>query len=260
MTRRQPKGIRTGGQFAEESHNEAGITLQRPDTGSLTVQDGPEHGIAWDTPEDHQRFLEAASFIAECTDEGSVTPCFTRYRPEDHLDSLVLDVDARQLTIQGAGTESPTISHGEEPMSFRMEAGNTAGKTEYEILGDLIERARHDAACQSAWRGGLDAFEEGRTCQVEDFNVRFAGGQRISTLSVRSGGRYWDIVQRGDGEPEVACDSVNAIAEGPGSLDEVAANFDPAHREGTGAARFKALLTEAAERAAEEPGYNPRRL
>lgn len=59
------------------------------------------------------------------------------------------------MILRHAGSKSPQIEYGDDEdgiWTFRSEPGNTALKTEHEILSDLVAGARHDAACQEAWR------------------------------------------------------------------------------------------------------------
>lgn len=261
---RQSKGIPTGGQFAPDVRSEPGVTITAPATPALAIQDGPEHNISWDTPEDQARFREAAAFIEEAGIEGTVAPLYTKYRPEDSLDALVLEIDGRRMTLHHAGSRHPEIGYGDDEndaWTFRMEAGDGAGKNEHEILADLVASARHDAACQEAWRGSGDTFEYGETAEVNDFGVRYgADGERIISLTASLGREYYELSQRGDGDLHVFVGNDTALspAETAIKLDVLAKDFDEDRAPGTGYVRFQDMMRSAADRAAEDPGYNPR--
>lgn len=260
---RQPKGIPAGGQFAAEAHTEPDVSLQASGATSLTIIAGAENEIAWDTPQDQERYLEAAYFMEEAGIEGTVKPLYTKYRAEDGLDAIILEVDGRRMTVRHAGTMNPEISYGDDEddaWTFRMEAGEGTNKNEHEVLADLVASARHDAACQEAWRHDPngETFLYGDDADVRDFGVRYdQDGTRIITLDVEKDGRFWDLVQRGN-------DDVEVFLEGKPvplpfiQLDALAYEFDEDHIEGTGDIRWKAMMKDAAERAAKEPGYNPR--
>jgi hypothetical protein len=119
--------------------------------------------------------------------------------------------------------------------------------------------ARHDAACQVAWRRDPsgETFQYGDEVDFKDFvGVRYAeNGTRIITVDVEKDGRYWELVQHGNHDVEV-------FLEGKPlpfiQLDALAYDFDDEHIEGTGDIRWKCMMKDAAERAAKEPGYNPR--
>jgi hypothetical protein len=198
-TSRQPKGIPVGGQFAATAHSEPDVALTAP-AGGLIIRDSPEHEIAWDTPEDQERFREAADFLAESDVDGVVTPLYTQYRPDAGTDGLILQVDGRNMTVHHAGSMSPSVAYGDDEndaWNFRMEAGDGAGKTEHEVLADVVERARHDAACQEAWRGNGETFQEGDEYSVRDFGIRYLGDERIITLSLDWDRRGCELIQRG---------------------------------------------------------------
>ncbi|ACL41956.1 hypothetical protein Achl_4005 (plasmid) [Pseudarthrobacter chlorophenolicus A6] len=260
---RQPKGIPAGGQFAPETHTEPDVDLQAPAPSGLTVIDGAENEVAWDTPEDQGRYLEAAYFMEEAGIEGTVKPLYTKYRSEDGLDALILQVDGRRMTVHHVGTEKPSISYGDDEddaWTFRMEAGDGSRKNEHEILHDLVVSARHDAACQEAWRRDPsgETFQYGDDANVRDFGVRYANnGDRIITVDIDNGGRQWELLQRGDGDVHVFV-SGTEVSLPHIQLDALAYEFDEDHIEGTGDIRWKFMMKDAAERAAKEPGYNPR--
>jgi hypothetical protein len=261
---RQPKGIPVGGQFAPDVHTEPGVTITAPSPAALTVQDGPEHSITWDTPEDQTRFRSAAAFMEEAGIEGTVTPLYTKYRSEDGLDAVILQVDGRNMTVHGPGTRHPEIGYGDDEndaWTFRMESGDGAGKNEHEILADLVAGARHDAACQEAWRGSADTFEYGEDAEVNDFGVRYAGdGARIISLTASRGRQYYELSQRGDDDLRLFVDNDTALssAEAAIKLDALAKDFDEDHTSGTGYGRFRDMMRAAADRAAQDPGYSPR--
>lgn len=258
---RQPEGIPTGGQFAPSAHAEADLALHdvSPVSGYCPQQD-----ITWDTPEDRGRFREAAQFLTDSDVEGSVVPLYTQYRPEDGTDGLILQVDGRNMTVHHAGTMNPYVAYGDDEndsWTFRMEAGDGVGKTEHEVLADVITRSRHDAACQEAWRSGEDAFEYGIEYGVQDFGVRYVGDDRIISLSLDWEGRGCELTLRGDGDVQVHYDGADSPVPLPHiQLDAIALDFDEDHDEGTGDIRFKAMMQDAADRAAVQPGYSPRRL
>jgi hypothetical protein len=260
---RQPKGIPVGGQFAATAHSEPDVALTAP-AGGLSIRDSPVHEIAWDTPEDQDRFREAADFLAQSDVEGVIAPLYTQYRPDDGTDGLILQVDGRNMTVHHAGSMSPSVAYGDDEndaWNFRMEAGDGAGKTEHEVLADVVQRARHDAACQEAWRGNGETFQEGDEYSVRDFGVRYIGDERIVTLSLDWDRRGCELIQRGNGDVQVHYDGADAPVSLPHiQLDAIAWDFDKDHIEGTGDIRFKAMMQEAAERAAKDPGYSPRRL
>jgi hypothetical protein len=244
---RQPEGIPTGGQFATK----------------IKSDDVPALAPAFGTPEDKERFEEAAAFIAECDIEGTVTPLFTQYRPEEGLDTVILKVDGRNMLLRHAGTTSPQIEYGDDEddaWTFRMEAGDGAGKTEHEILADLVTSARHDAACQEAWRRDPsgETFQYGENVNVNDFGVRFAeDGTRIITLDIVNDGRHWELVQRGTDNVKVFISGEEAPLPHI-ALDTLAFEFDEDHSEGMGDITWKVMMKDAADRAAKDPGYNPR--
>lgn len=249
---RQPEGIPTGGQFAAATHSDH--------VPALTLGTTP---ISWDTPEDEARFNQAAEFMAESDIEGVVTPLFTQYRPEEGLDAIILQVDGRNMVVRHAGTISPQIEYGDDEddaWTFRMEPGDTANKTEHEILADLVASARHDAACQEAWRRDPsgETFQYGENASVNDFGVRYApDGTRIITLDIDNDGRHWELVQRGTDDVKIFI-SGNEVPLPHVQLDALASEFDEDHTDGMGDIRWKAMMKDAADRAAAEPGYNPR--
>lgn len=261
--KRQPEGIPTGGQFAATAHAEPGVSLQVPAPSGLTIIDGADNDIAWDSPEDQGRYLEAAYFLEEAGIEGTVKPLYTKYRDEDGLDAMELAVDGRSFTIRHAGTMHPEVSYdgdGDEDWSFRSEAGDGANRNEHEVLADVVASARHDAACQNAWRNdpNEETFQHGDEADVRDFGVRYAeDGTRTITVDIEKDGRFWELVQRGN-------DDVEVFLEGKPlplpfiQLDVLAYEFDEEHLEGTGDIGWKAMMKNAADRAANEPGYNPR--
>lgn len=259
---RQPKGIPAGGQFAPETHAEPHMTLCTHEGPGLTVHDGAEHNVSWDTPEDQARYLEAAAFMEEAGIEGTVSPLYTKYRPEDGLDGLILQTDGRNMTVHHAGTMQPSIGYGDDEddaWTFRMEAGDGTGKNEHEVLADLVASARHDAACQEAWRGDEDAFQYGDDAEVKDFGVRFdKDGTRIITLDINRDGRYYELIQRGNDDVEVFLEGDKPLPLPFVQLDALAYEFDEDHIEGTGDILFKGMMRDAADRAAQDPGYNPR--
>lgn len=260
---RQPKGIPAGGQFAADVHTEPEVTIT-PSTPALVIHDGPEHHIAWDSPEDQKRFRAAAAFLEEAGIEGAVTPLYTKYRTEDGLDALILEIDGRNMTVHHAGTREPQIGYGDDEndaWTFRMETGDGAGKNEHEILADLVASARHDAACQEAWRGSADTFEYGADSELNDFGVRYsAEGERIISLTASHGRQYVELSQKGADDIQVFVDNDTALplAHAAVKLDALAKGFDPDHKPGTGHERFRNMMRAAADRAAEDPGYNPR--
>jgi hypothetical protein len=259
---RQPKGIPAGGQFAPETHTEPDVTLSAHEAPGLVVHDGPDHQIAWDSPEDQARFREAAAFMEEAGIEGTVTSLYTKYRPEDDLDALILQVDGRNMTVHRVGTENPQVAYGDDnddAWTFRMEAGDGAGKNEHEILADLVASARHDAACQEAWRGDEEAFQHGDDAEVKDFGVRYdKDGTRIITLDINRDGRYYELIQRGNDDVEVFLEGDKPLPLPFVQLDALAYEFDEDHIEGTGDILFKGMMRDAADRAAQDPGFNPR--
>ena len=261
---RQPKGIPVGGQFAPETRTEPDVTITAPATPALVIHNVPEHNIAWDTPEDQVRFLEAAAFMDEAGIEGSVAPLYRKYRADDGLDALILQVDGRNMTVHQVGSMRPQIGYGEhenDAWTFRMEAGDGAGKNEHEVLADLVASARHDAACQEAWRGSEDTFEYGETAEINDFGVRYStDGERIISLTASHGRQYVELSQRGDSEIQVFIGNDTALspAETALKLDALAKDFDEDHTPGTGYGRFQDMMRGAADRAAQDPGYNPR--
>jgi hypothetical protein len=262
---RQPKGIPAGGQFAADVRSEPDVTIAEPAApSSLIIQDRPEHGIAWDTPEDQARFRAAAAFMDEASIEGTVTPLYTKYRTDDGLDALILQVDGRNMTVHHVGTMKPEIGYGDDEndaWTFRMEAGDGAGKNEHEVLADLVTSARHDAACQEAWRGSAGTFEYGETAEINDFGVRYsAEGERIISLTASHGRQYVEMSRKGDGDIQVFVGNDTALspAETAVKLDVLAKDFDPDHRPGTGYERFQSMMLAAADRAAQDAGYNPR--
>lgn len=261
---RQPRGIPVGGQFAAATHSEADVTLCTHHGPGLIVHDGTAHSIAWDTLEDQARFLEAAAFIADSDVEGTITPLYTQYRADDATDAVILQTDGRNMTLHHAGSMSPSIGYGDDQndaWTFRMEAGDGAGKTEHEVLADLVTRARHDAACQEAWRGGEDPFQYGDEYTVNDFGVRYVGGDRVISLSMDWDGRGCELTQRGAGDVQVHYDGAESPVALPHiQLDAIALDFDEDHIEGTGDIRFKAMMQDAAERAQRDTGYSPRML
>lgn len=260
-TSRQPQGIPVGGQFAAASHAEPEVRLSAADAG-LTIVDGGEN-ISWDSPEDRARYREAAEFLDDAGIEGTVKPLYTKYRDEDGLDALILQVDGRNMTVHHAGTMKPSVRYGDdedEAWTFTAEAGDGAGKNEHEVLADLITSARHDAACQEAWRRNPsgETFVYGDEADVRDFGVRYAeDGTRIITVDVEKDGRYWELVQRGNEDVEVFLEG-NPVPLPFIQLDVLAYDFDEDHTEGFGDIRWKTMMKDAAERATKEPGYNPR--
>jgi hypothetical protein len=250
---RQPEGIPTGGQFAAATHSD----------------DVPDLAPAFnfDTPEDKARFEEAAAFIAESDIEGTVVPLFTQYRPEEGLDAVILTIDGRNMVLRHAGTESPQIEYGDDEddaWTFRSGPGSTTNKNEHEILADLVTSARHDAACQEAWRRDPsgEAFQYGENVSVNDFGVRYAAdGTRIITLDIDNDGRHWELLQRGDEDVKVFISGTEVPPYNDKRnipLDALACEFDEDHLEGSGDIRWKTMMQAAADRAAAEPGYNPR--
>ncbi len=163
----------------------------------MVIQDGPGHNISWDTPEDQARFRAAAAFMDEAGIEGTITPLYTKYREQDGLDALILRVDGRNMTVHHVGTRHPEIGYGDDEndaWTFRMEAGDGVNKNEHEILADLVAGARHDAACQEAWRGSADTFEYGETAEINDFGVRYGeDGARIISLTASHGREYVEL-------------------------------------------------------------------
>jgi hypothetical protein len=237
-----------------------------PSIDIIASEEAPDDApreFTFDTPEDKARYEAAAAFIAETGIEGSVEPLFTQYRPEQGLDTVILTVDGRNMVLRHAGTKSPQIEYGDDEdgdWTFRSEHGNPALKTEYEILSELVAGARHDAACQEAWRFDPSGktFQHGATVSVNDFGVRFhEDGTRIVTVDLGRDRQEWELVQRGD-------DDVKVIISGQEGhfpltlLDALASEFDEDHVDGTGGLRWKDMMMAAADRAANEPGYNPR--
>ena len=249
---RQPAGIPAGGQFATTAHSDF--------VPALTPA-APEFNF--DTPEDEERFNQAAQFMAEADIEGKVSPLFTQYRPTDGLDTVLLEVDGRNMLVRHAGTMSPEVEYGDDEddaWTFRSEPGDTSNKTEYEILADLVAGARHDAACQEAWRRDPwgERYHRGEDATVNDFGVRFAeDGTRIITVDIDNDGRHCELVQRGEEDVKVFISGEPAV-EAQDELDALAAAFDDFHVEGNGPARWKTMMMAAADKAAEDPGWNPR--
>jgi hypothetical protein len=265
MTDFKPNRDRIG-QFAEKHQSEAAnVALEAPEIeadwvdegGGLTIEGG-----VFDTLDDGVRYEEAAAFIEETGIEGTVSPVFTKFRPEDGLDAVNLNIDGRNMVLRHAGTKSPQIEYsgdGDDAWTFRMEAGDGAGKTEYEILHDLVISARHDAACQDAWRSDDEAFRNGNA-EVTDFGVRYApDGTRIVTLDVKRDGRFFELIQRGDEDVQVHLEG-EPLPLPHIQLDAIAFDFDDDHMEGTGDILFRGAMRDAADRAAKDPGYNPRGL
>lgn len=238
-----------GGQFAKTKHTEPTLTLGTPP-------------ISWDTPEDEARFLTVMAFMAESDIEGTVTPLYTQYRAEDGTDAVILQTDDRNLVVHHAGSMSPEIAYGDDEdaaWSFRMEPGDTTLKTEHEVLADLVISARHDAACQEAWRGDEDAFQSGEDVNVKDFGVRYSeDGTRIITLDVERDGRFYELLQRGGDDVVIFLDDNKPLPLPLVQLDALAFEFDEDHTEGTGDILFKGMMRDAADRAAKDPGFNPR--
>jgi hypothetical protein len=172
-------------------------------------------------------------------------------------------VDGRNMLLRHAGTTSPQIEYGDDEddaWTFRMEAGDGAGKTEHEILADLVTSARHDAACQEAWRRDPsgETFQYGENVNVNDFGVRFAeDGTRIITVDIVNDGRHWELVQRGTDNVKVFISGEEAPLPHI-ALDTLAFEFDEDHSEGMGDITWKVMMKDAADRAAKDPGYNPR--
>lgn len=251
---RQPAGIPAGGQFATAAHSDF--------VPALTPA-APEFNF--DTPEDEERFNSAAQFMADADIEGKVAPMFTQYRPTDGLDTVLLQADGRNMLVRHAGTVSPEVEYGDDEddsWTFRCQPGDTSNKTEYEILADLVAGARHDAACQEAWRRDPsgETFQYGENATVNDFGVRFAGdGTRIITVDIESHRRHWELVQRGDTDVKVLIDG-NEVPLPHIQLDALAFEFDEDHIEGTGDIAWKGMMKAAADRAAKDPGWNPRGL
>lgn len=260
---RQPKGIPAGGQFTASTHTEPDVTLQADSTAGLIVNDGPGHETSWDTPEDRARFLEAAAFLEVAGVDGTVTPLYMKYRTGDGLDAVILQVDGRNMTVHHAGTMNPVIGYGDDEddaWAFRMEAGDGVGKNEHEVLRDLVVSARHDAACQEAWRSDPagETFQHGSDSSVRDFGVRYAtDGKRIITVDVDYDGQQWELIQRGDQDVTVHF-AGREVPLPHIQLDALAIEFDEDHIEGTGDIRWKSMMKDAADRAAKDPGYNPR--
>ena len=224
---RQPEGIPTGGQFAKKT--------QSDDVPALAP------AFNFDTPEDKARYEEAAAFIAESDIEGTIEPLFTQYRPEEGLDAVILHTDGRRMVIRHAGTTSPQVEYGDDEddaWTFRSEPGDTANKTEHEILADLVAGARHDAACQEAWRRDPsgETFQYGENVSVKDFGVRYAeDGTRVITLDIDNDGRYWELVQRGNEDVKVFI-SDSELSLPHIQLDVLALEFDEDHTEEIGRA------------------------
>lgn len=262
-TDRHPKGIPAGGQFAASTHAEPDVSLVPAEAG-LVIKDGPEHDIIWDAPEDHKRFLEAAAFMVDSDIEGTATPLYTQFKAASETDRVLLEVDEHQFILSGVGSRRPDISFGgdeNDAWKFRMEPGDGAGQTEYEILSNLVVRARHEAACQDAWRQDEEAFQEGDEYSVRDFGVRYVGDERIITLDLDWDGRGCELTLRGNGDVQIHYGGADAPVSLPHiQLDAIALDFDADHIEGTGDIRFKAMMKDVADRAAEMPGYSPRRL
>jgi hypothetical protein len=246
---RQPEGIPTGGQFAKKTQSDHVPAL-------VPV-------FNFDTPEDKERFEEAAAFIAECDIKDTVEPLFTQYRAEDGLDTMILKVDGRNMLLRHTGSTSPQVEYGDDEddaWTFRSEPGDTANKNEHEILADLVASARHDAACQEAWRHDPsgETFQYGENVSVNDFGVRFdADGTRIITVDVDNDGRHWELVQRGTEDVKVFIEG-NELSLPHIQLDALAFEFDEYHSEGMGDIVWKGMMKDAADRAAKDPGYSPR--
>jgi hypothetical protein len=79
----------------------------------------------------------------------------------------VNDNDGRNLVVRHVGTVSPEVEYGRR-LDVPDGAGDGAGKTEHEILADLVTSARHDA-----------------------------DGTRIITLNIDNDCRQWELFQRG---------------------------------------------------------------
>ncbi|HEX9227464.1 MAG TPA: hypothetical protein VF885_12550 [Arthrobacter sp.] len=254
-----------GGQFAEKIQSEAAnVRLETPEgeaawvdeDGGLTIEGGN-----FDTPEDQLRYQEAAAFLEESGIEGKVSPLFTQYRPDEGLDAVILQTDGRNMILRHAGTMSPQVEYGDDEddaWTFRMEAGDGAGKTEHEVLADVVASARHDAACQEAWRGHEDTFQYGDEANVRDFGVRYdSAGTRIITVDIDNAGRQWELVQKGDDDVKVFI-SGSEVPLPHIQLDALAHEFDEDHEDGMGDILWKGMMRDAADRAAKESGYNPR--
>lgn len=247
---RQPEGIPAGGQFAPETHAEPNVGL----SSAVTA-------VSWDAPEDESRYLEAVDFMRGAGIEGAVEPFYTRYRTVDGTDGLILQADGRNMTVHHAGTMHPQISYGdddEDAWSFRMEAGDGVGKTEHEVLHDLVASARHDAACQEAWRGSGETFQQGESAGVLDFGVRYGtDGKRVTTLTVEREGRDYELIRRGEEKIDVSVYGVR-VDHPELELDALAKDFDESHEPGTGKVRFADMMDAATARAELDPGYSPR--
>jgi hypothetical protein len=258
-----------GGQFAEKHQSEAvNVSLDTTveedawvkEDGGLTIEGG-----VFDTPEDGARYQEAAAFMEESGIEGTVQPLFTQFRPEHGTDSVILQTDGRNMIVRQVGTMSPSVEYGDDiddAWTFRSEAGDGTGKTEYEVLADVVTSARHDAACQEAWRRDPEGttFQYGDGANVRDFGVRYdADGTRIITVDIDNGGRDWELIQKGKDDVKVFV-SGTELSLPHIQLDALANEFDEDHDEGTGDIRWKFMMQEAADRAEKEPGYNPRGL
>ena len=254
-----------GGQFAEKHQSEAAnVRLDTPEGEVAWVEEGGGltiEGGNFDTPEDQVRYQEAAAFIEESDVEGTISPLFTQYRPEEGLDAVILHTDGRNMVLRHAGTMSPQIEYGDDQddaWTFRMEAGDGAGKTEHEVLADLVASARHDAACQEAWRSDEDTFQSGDEADVRDFGVRYdASGTRIITVDIDNGGHHWELIQKGEDDVKVFL-SGSEVPLPHVQLDALAYEFDEDHDEGMGDILWKGMMRDAADRAEKVPGYNPR--
>ncbi|WP_185982279.1 hypothetical protein [Arthrobacter sp. KBS0703] len=76
-------------------------------------------------------------------------------------------------------------------------------------------------------------------------------------MDIDKDGRHWELIQRGDSDVYVFV-SGTEVSLPHIQLDALAYEFDEDHIEGTGDIRWKSMMKDAAERAAKEPGYNPR--
>lgn len=123
----------------------------------------------------------------------------------------------------------------------------------------LVASARHDVACQEAWRHDpRGTFQHGDKADVRDLGAHYAeDGTRIITLDIEKDGRFSELVQRGKEEVEVFLEG-KPVPLPFIQLDVLAYDFDEDHIEGTGDILWKGMMKSAADRAAKEPGYNPR--
>lgn len=207
---------------------------------------------------DRERYVAAAALVQEACPDGAVSGMFGEYDPDKGTDGMILQVDGRNMIVWHAGTDHPKVAYGDDEAdawSFTYERPENDDKTATEILAETIGGARHDAACQEAWRGSPDTFQFRGDTSVEDFGVRFVDGDRVIALDINRDGVWFELTQKDDGDVRVF---VHDEELPDTQLDALASDFDEDHAEGTGPARFKEMMQAAADRASSDPGYSPR--